>query len=311
MEGPSSASARLHLDCDVIAFADGKGGVGKSSLTSNIAGYLAEMGAPTLIVTIDPQDNTGEDLGYTYTGTSDHGAALIAALVHGEPLRVPIRQVRPHLDVISSGPDAGEDLVIAMATAGRPDDALAQALLPLAADYDFILIDCPPFSRRLQRQALVAAQYLVVPTQPDDSSRKGIGGYGEADGGLAQEFLAARDLNPDLTFLGVVLFDALSQASTTRKQAREELNRELEGLSKVFESTIRTAKAPATLARRRGVTMAELARDYVPGWKILAGKASKADAVPASAAAVAQDYESLTAEILELIGFTLKAEAQA
>lgn len=291
----ATAIRQLHQAAHVVAFAIGKGGAGKTSLTANIAALLAENGYRVLVCVLDPQDNLGEDLGYTFAGGSDAGAALSAAILTGQALQVPLIGVRPGLDVISSGPMAGEPLSVHITNQDVPDDALAAALLPLAGDYDFILIDCPPFSRTLQRQAFAAARWLIVPSQADASSRKGIAE-------LAGEYLAAQQVNPDLTFLGVVLFDVSTAEgpASVKTRVRKELDAELEGFSRVLTATIRSAKAPAEAARRRGVTMAELSRDYVPSWKIAAGLV-KGNGVPKSAGSVAADYEALTAEILDVI----------
>src|SRR6476659_10460114 len=86
----------------VVAIANGKGGVGKTSLATTLAGMAAKAGYQILLIDLDPQGNVGEDLGYTGAGTGDNGAGLVAALTKGTP-PVSLPQVPPGIDVICGG----------------------------------------------------------------------------------------------------------------------------------------------------------------------------------------------------------------
>ena len=83
----------------VVAIANGKGGVGKTTLTAGLAGQIAAAGRRVLVVDTDPQGNLGRDLGY---GPQD-GNSLGLAITHGLPLDVS-RGVRDRLDVVAGGP---------------------------------------------------------------------------------------------------------------------------------------------------------------------------------------------------------------
>ena len=83
----------------VVAIANGKGGVGKTTLTAGLAGQVAASGLRVLVVDTDPQGNLGRDLGY---GLQD-GSSLGLAITHGLPVDV-IRGVRDRLDVVPGGP---------------------------------------------------------------------------------------------------------------------------------------------------------------------------------------------------------------
>ena len=72
----------------VVAIANGKGGVGKTSLATTLGGLAAAAGYRILLIDLDPQGNVGEDLGYTGSGTGDDGAGLVTALVAGSPIAV-------------------------------------------------------------------------------------------------------------------------------------------------------------------------------------------------------------------------------
>lgn len=86
----------------VIAVMNRKGGVGKTSITSNLAGVLAQAGYKVLAIDLDQQGNLGDDLGYRHTDYNDHGAALFFALNSGNPL-APAKGIRENLDVVPAG----------------------------------------------------------------------------------------------------------------------------------------------------------------------------------------------------------------
>ena len=131
---------------NTIAFANGKGGVGKTSVTANVAGIAALSGWRVLTVDLDPQGNLGTDLGYTQAGASDQGAGLMAAIRDGSAL-TPLRNVRPGLDAVPGG-DHMDGLMTVLAPRlldeSAPATAIADALASLAEDYDLVLLDCPP-----------------------------------------------------------------------------------------------------------------------------------------------------------------------
>lgn len=296
-----------------ISVAVGKGGVGKTSLTSNTAGILAQQGYRVLAISLDPQDNLGEDLGYAHSGASDDGTNLAAAMRGETPLQ-PLKDVRPRLDVVCGGDaleaaisdiyygrflqmvpeglrDQVEDAVHARSGSRytHPDYALADALAPIQATYDVILVDCPPGHHILQHQALVASRWLIVPTNTDSSSRKGIAR-------LAERLQAAREINPAVGLLGVALFDVPANATRIRGAAVAAIARDLGTDEPIFRTSIRTARAAAHDARERGQLMLELAADVAaqdPWWKTK----TSAPSLARSAKGVAQDYESLALEI--------------
>src|SRR3954464_11757412 len=85
-----------------IAFVNGKGGVGKTSLVANLAGLYAGGGYRVLVVDLDPQGNLGNDLGYLGAGRGDDGEGLVSAVSTQHAL-LPMREERPNLDVVAGG----------------------------------------------------------------------------------------------------------------------------------------------------------------------------------------------------------------
>jgi chromosome partitioning protein len=281
----------------VIAIANGKGGVGKTSVTANIGGLVAASGSPVLLIDLDPQGNLAEDLGYVESAVDDQGRGLVRALLDDGPLS-PIPTVRPNLDVVPGG-EALHDLS-SMLFARRQRDgqeallALARSLAAVADQYELILLDCPPGEPTMQELALAAAHWVLVPARTDDSSRKGLRK-------VAQRFRAVRDLNPDLILLGVLLFGTNPSAKRIREEVQAEIAADLGKVAPVFTTTIRYVEAAARDARKRGQLAYELERAAAAGpksYEVAAGRADRSQLVAASASSLAGDYAALTREVL-------------
>jgi cellulose biosynthesis protein BcsQ len=286
---------------NTIAFANGKGGVGKTSVTANVAGIAALSGWRVLTVDLDPQGNLGNDLGYTQAGNSDLGAGLMAAIRDGAPLK-PLREIRSNLDAVPGG-DHMDGLMTVLAPRlldeTAPATAVADALEPLADDYDLIMLDCPPAGGVLLEAILIATRFLVIPTKRDLGSLHGLVR-------VARSFASVRShVNPDLDLQGVALFDFAQQDTRILADTRERLVRNLAGAAPVFDSVIRNARKASTDMRRDGLlafeyeeaaaaAMRQRVRDRV--WEH-PGKASP-NGYSMTATGLAEDYQSLTKEIL-------------
>lgn len=283
-----------HSRC--IAIADGKGGVGKTSLTANLGGLVAEADYRVLLISADPQDNLGEDLGYGNASMGDQGANLVAA-IKGEAVLAPLKDVRPGLDVACGGARIEDELLeylyLARAQGEEYSTALGAALGEVAQDYDLILIDCPPGYHLIQQLALVAARWILIPTQADASSRKGISL-------LAERVAEASEHNPDLGLLGVVLFDVPANATKIRAKATEAISADLGGSELLFSAAIRTAKSAARDCRERGQLMHEMVQvlEGEPRWWQRRRDNLPAAEIAESTRTVAGDYQSLAQEVL-------------
>lgn len=292
----------------VIAVENGKGGVGKTSVTSNLAGLTALAGYQTLVIDFDPQGNVADDLGYQ----GDNGRGMRNAIITESPL-TPMKDVRPMLDVVPGGDLTGDlpALVQSRRDRGENDDSaiksLAFSLAPIAADYDFVFIDCPPGEKTLQLMAMTAARWVLVPTHTDRSSRGGLRA-------VADRFrdLRAKGINDYLDLLGVVVTHATTAATRIRAEARDAIVEDLEGdATLLMDSTIRFAEAPANRARNSGRLAHELeaaASADEPWWKAIREGRTPVARVPESAASLAGDYEALTREVLERIAAAEAAE---
>jgi len=284
----------------VIAVINGKGGAGKTSIAANVGGLLAASGYSVLLVDLDPQGNLAEDLGYGGTERDDDGLALAQTLAFGGAL-APVRGVREDLDVAPGGfhLDAAAASLAAQANKDRDRarGALANALAPVAAGYDVVLLDCPPGNESLQLVAVAAARWALIPAKTDASSIKGMRD-------VARRLDGVVDINPRLDLLGVVLFAVGASATNVVKEARAAMAAELGSEDLVFTSTIRHAEATAQATRRRGVLVHELeqqVRQAPAWWQLRRGMADTGAPRMRSAISVADDFEALTREVVERI----------
>lgn len=289
-----------------LAVINGKGGVGKTSITANVAGLAALAGHATLVVDMDPQGNLARDLGYS--AKSDDGRSLLAAMQHGTAPQL-VHDVRPGLDVVAGGDALHDWAGIAFGRASRDGNllsALQLSLEALAGDYDLILFDCPPGELALQQQAAVASRFLVIPTTPDE---------GGLDGMVKVARLAERvePMNPQLELLGVVAFRIATNARAIRAEVQADVVAAFGDSAVVFDTIVRDGLKTARDCRASGQLVHEYeqaALDQAPFWQALReGRQSKR--LSQSATGLAADYQDLTREILERRAAALLAEMES
>src|SRR5689334_23601280 len=152
----------------VIAFANQKGGVAKTTTTLNLAVAFAEEGHRVLCVDMDPQGNLTMSQGVDPDTVEK---SMYDVLVHHTPIREIIR--RREIDVACSSIDlAGAE--IAMSTQIGRERSLEKAFQPIKEDYDYIFIDTPPSLGLLTINALTAADKVIVPVQCEYLSMRGL-----------------------------------------------------------------------------------------------------------------------------------------
>jgi len=190
----------------VIAVANQKGGVGKTTTTINLGAAMAESGQRVLMVDLDPQANATTGLGIPNRGpqTSIYEVMLQQTTISEVICTTEV----PNLEVVpSSLALAGAE--IELVTAFSREHRLDRALETVADDYDIILIDCPPALGLLTINALVAAAEVLVPIQCEYYALEGLGQLvGNVD-------LVRENLNPDLevSSIALVMYDARTNLS--------------------------------------------------------------------------------------------------
>ena len=179
----------------VYAVANQKGGVGKTTTAVNVAACIAEAGYRTLLVDADPQANATVGLGLVRTRTPGLYEVLSGSVTAREALSD--TAVRG-LQLLPSGPGlAGASIELPRMEAFEL--CLREGLAPLRADFEYILIDCPPSLGPLTVSALVAADRVIVPVQTEYFALEGLAGL------LDTLALIKRELNPQLTIAGMLL----------------------------------------------------------------------------------------------------------
>jgi len=217
----------------VIAFANQKGGVAKTTTTLNLAVAFGEEGHRVLCVDMDPQGNLTMSQGID-PDTLER--SMYDVLVHKLSIREVIR--KREVDVACASIDlAGAEIALA-ATIGR-ERALERALNPIREDYDFICIDTPPSLGLLTINALTAADKVIVPVQCEYLSMRGLV---QLQNTLS---MVRENLNPDVDIQGIL--PTLVDTRTIHAKEAIEILEENFG-NRVFASrirkTVRFAEAP-------------------------------------------------------------------
>ena len=249
----------------IVAFANQKGGVAKTTTAVNVAGYLAAQGRRVLLVDADPQASASIFLKVDSGGMDE--------VMNGRPLADVVVAVRDRLFLAPSSIQLATAELTLMAGFNR-EYRLRDALQAVKGDYDHILIDCPPSLGLLTINALAAAQAVAIVMSTDVLAFEGVK--------LLYESLQAlkRQINPQLALLGLIRtrHDSRTSHSTLIAVKAAEL---LRPHMPIFETIIgeRTAHRDAAATH-------QLIYEYAPG------------------SPAADDYSKLSEEVLHAIETT-------
>jgi chromosome partitioning protein len=222
----------------VIAIANQKGGVGKTTTAINLGAGLAVAERRTLIVDMDPQGNATSGMGLDRATLE--GSAYDVLVEHAAVADVRVRQVHfPWLDIVPSS----QDLVgaeVELVDRDRRELVLRNALAPIRDEYEYVLLDCPPSLGLLTLNTLAAADTVLIPIQCEFYALEGLSQL------LNTVRLVQQNLNPRLQIEGVLLTMYDQRLNLSRQVAEEA--KEYFG-SRVFTSVIprnvRLAEAPS------------------------------------------------------------------
>ena len=217
-----------------------KGGVGKSTITCNLAAVGAQAGRRTLVIDLDPQGNTSRYL-LGETADGEHADAPGSAGFFEATLKFSVRDVGadgfivptpwPNLSLMPAGP--GLDELHSKLESRYKIYKLRKALEALADDYDDIWIDTPPALNFYTRSALIAAQGCLIPFDCDDFSRRAL--YGLLDS--VKEIQA--DHNDELQVEGIVVNQFQPRASLPQRTVQELIDEGLPVLQPYLSASVR------------------------------------------------------------------------
>ncbi len=221
----------------IIAIANQKGGVGKTTTTISLSACLAEKGLKVLAIDMDPQANMTSGVGFE----KDSAEYTVYDLLIGKAdIHEAIQpNILENLDIIPSNLDLAGAEVEMMSMVGK-EFVLRDAIEPVRDDYDYILIDCPPSLSTLTVNAMTAANAVLVPIQCEYYALEGLSQL------IQTVELVRSRLNDSLYIAGVVLtmYDARTNLSMqVAENVKENLNQTV--YDTVIPRNIRLAEAPS------------------------------------------------------------------
>ena len=221
----------------IIAIANQKGGVGKTTTTVNLGASLAELDLRTLLIDLDPQGNASTGLGIENRGL-EH--SMYHVMLHDEPLENVVEPTDvKNLFVAPASLDlAGAE--IELVPAFSREQRLKRAIDAVIDDYDYVLIDCPPSLGLLTVNGLSAAKEVLVPIQCEYYALEGLGQL------LRNVDLVKKNLNPELEMSTIlcVMYDARTKLSDqVVNEVREHFGEKV--LRSIIPRSVRLSEAPS------------------------------------------------------------------
>lgn len=222
----------------VIAIANQKGGVGKTTTAINLAASLAVLEKKVLIIDADPQANTTS--GLNFSPDNDEQRTLYEVMIGKIDITdtliqteiADLQMIPSHINLVGAE--------IEMLESNDRESILKKALAPIKNDYDYIIIDCSPSLGLITVNSLTAADSVIIPVQPEFFALEGLGKL------LQTIRLVQNGVNPDLAIEGfvVTMFDGRTRVHS---QVETELREHFKDMvfKTIIQRNIRLSEAPS------------------------------------------------------------------
>ena len=221
----------------IIAIANQKGGVGKTTTSINLAACLAEIGKKILLIDIDPQGNTTS--GYGYNKNEIEFSVYDLLLGECSVEQVIMKEILENLDLIPSNINLAA-AEIELFNEENKEYLLKNAIDPITKEYDYVIIDCPPSLSMLTINAMCAAEELIVPLQCEFYALEGLTQL------LHTVSLVQERLNDHLEIMGIVftMYDSRNNLSQqVVDNVKEYISDDI--ITHVIPRNVRLAEAPS------------------------------------------------------------------
>ncbi len=220
----------------VVAIANQKGGVGKTTTSVNLSASLALSGGKVLLIDLDPQGNATMGCGID---KNEVEATIYDWLVEDKPLQQIVAHCQGGFDVLPSNLDLTAAEVSLMQSEGR-EYAIRERLAAQAGDYEYVIIDCPPSLSILTVNALIAADGVLIPMQCEYYALEGLTALLDTIEGVQGH------ANPDLVIEGILRTMYDPRNSLTRDVSRQLIQYFGEKVFRtVIPRNVRLAEAPS------------------------------------------------------------------
>ena len=221
----------------IIAIANQKGGVGKTTTAVNLASCLAAAEQATLLIDMDPQANSTSGVGYQ---CRDGEPSIYEALLGERALKEVIRPTELQYLNIAPSSIALVGAEIELVSIMSRETRLRQALAPIAGEYHYVIVDCPPSLGLLTINTLTAADSVIIPIQCEYYALEGLGQL------MNTIRLVRQHLNPGLKVEGVLLtmYDSrLNLSKQVSQEVRTNLHERV--YDTVIARNVRLSEAPS------------------------------------------------------------------